>query len=141
MNFVFFKVDALPYQKNHQVSFYLKSVELLRDGDIIATPGDIHITSLPYYYFCMVPTGFRKIEFRLKNNPPARISCSVGYLKSGEYLVDTPDGEIILPFNAMNGLWTLDRTTQATIDHRDFLARRFTLLRPVKTATRNTSVN
>ncbi|APG18896.1 hypothetical protein Y71_08590 [Kosakonia radicincitans DSM 16656] len=141
MNFVYFKVDSLPYEKNHQTSFYLKGVELLRDGDIIATPGDIKITALPFFYFCIVPTGFRKIEFRLKNSPPARIVCSVGYLKTGEYLVDTPEGEVILPFNALNGLWTLDRMAQTTIDHRDFLARRFTLIRPVKNTTRNTSVN
>ncbi|UDJ84115.1 hypothetical protein [Kosakonia oryzae] len=138
MNFVYFKVDSLPYEKNHQVNFYLKGVELLRDGDIIASPGDIKITTLPFFYFCIVPTGFRKIEFRLKNHPPARIVCSVGYLKTGEYLVNTPDGEVTLPFNALNGLWTLDRTT---IDHRDFIARRFTLIRPVKNTTRNTSVN
>ncbi len=141
MNVVYFKVDSLPYEKNHQVSFYLKDVELVRDGVIIATPGDIKVTTLPFFYFCLVPTGFRKIEFRLKNNPPARIDCSAGYLKTGEYLVDTPDGEMILPFNALNGLWTLDRSTQDTIDHRDFLARRFTLIRPVKNTNRNASVN
>lgn len=141
MNFVYFKVDNLPHEKSHQVSFYLKAVELVRDGEIIATPGDIKITTLPFFYFCIVPTGFRKIEFRMKNSPPARIACSAGYLKTGEYLVDTPEGETVLPFNALNGLWMLDRSTETAIDHRGFVARQFTLIRPVKSASRNVSVS
>lgn len=141
MNFVYFVVDHPPHEKNSQVSFYLKGVELLRDGEIIAAPGDIKITSLPYYYFCTVQTGFRKIEFRMKNNPPARIVCSAGYLKTGDYLVNTPEGEIILPFNALNGMWTLDKNSSVLIDHQGFVARAFTLIRPVKSNSRNVPMN
>ncbi|CAI8732318.1 hypothetical protein [Kosakonia quasisacchari] len=141
MNFVYFTVDNLPHEKNTPVNFSLKNVELLRDGDVIASLGDLKITSLPFFYFCPVPTGFRKIEFRMKNSPPARIVCSAGYLKSGEYLVNTPEGEKALSFNALNGQWTLDRASRVAIDHRHFVERGFTLLRPMKTNSRNASIN
>ncbi|WLI77766.1 hypothetical protein Q5705_04195 [Kosakonia sp. H02] len=141
MNIVYFKVDNLPHEKTNQVNFQLKNVELLRDGDVIATPGDINVTALPFFYFCSVPTGFRKIEFRMNNNPPARVVCSAGYLKTGDYLVNTPEGEIVLPFNALNGMWTLDKTTAARINHQDFMARAFTLIRPIKSNNRPAPLN
>ena len=136
MNVVYFKVDHLPHEKNNPVAFSLKSVELLRDGEVIATPGDVTVSALPYYYFCNVPIGFSKIEFRMKNSAPARIQCSAGYLKTGEYLVDTPEGEKVLPFNALNGLWTVDARVNEVIDHRGFQQRNFTLVRPAKNTTR-----
>ncbi|MEO3739729.1 hypothetical protein GA0061071_101266 [Kosakonia oryzendophytica] len=139
MNVVYFKVDHLPHEKTNHVNFCLKGIELLRDGEVVATPGDIKVTSLPFYCFCTVPTGFRKIEFKMKNAAPARIHCSAGYLKTGEYLVDTPEGETIFSFNALSGLWTLDRNEEEVIDHRAFRARDFTLIRPVKSANRNVS--
>lgn len=141
MNLVYFSVDNLPHEKTIPVSFSLKNVELMRDGDVIASPGDIKITALPFYFFCPVPTGFRKIEFKMKNSPPARIVCSAGYLKSGDYLVNTPEGEKVYSFNALNGTWTLDRTRHAVIENRAFVERGFTLVRPMKTTNRNVSVS
>lgn len=139
MNFVYFKVDNLPHDKTSHSGFLLKGVELLRDGEVIASPGDIKVTELPYFYFCCVPTGFRKVEFRMKNTPPPRVQCSAGYLKTGEYLVDTPEGELVLPFNALNGLWLLDMDSRVAFDNRDFMARNFTVIRPVKSAQRHIS--
>ncbi|MGP3592467.1 hypothetical protein [Vagococcus sp. WN89Y] len=139
MNFVYFKVDNLPHDKTNHGSFTLRGVELLRDGEVIAAPGDINVTELPYFYFCVVPTGFRKIEFRLQNSVPPRVQCSAGYLKSGDYLVDTPDGELVLPFNALNGSWTLDVGTRTVFDNRTFMERNFTLIRPVKSIHRHIS--
>ncbi|XTZ39735.1 hypothetical protein ACQYRI_07025 [Salmonella enterica] len=139
MNFVFFKVDNLPHEKMNHVNFTLKAVELLRDGEIIATPGDIQINSLPFFFFCMVPTGFRKIEFRMNNNAPSRILCSAGYLKTGEYLVNTPEGEKVFAFNALNGLWTVGKNTQVVIDNRAFLDQQFTVVGPLKNNNRHIS--
>lgn len=140
MNFVYFIVDDLPHEKTTPVSFSLKNVELLRDGDVIAALGDIKVTSLPFFYYCPVPTGFRKIELRMKNSPPARIVCSAGYLKSGDYLVKTGGEEKVFSFNALNGMWTPDKASRAVIDNRHFVESGFTLIRPVKNSSRNASV-
>ncbi len=78
-----FKGSPSARKKTEHVNFYLKGVELLRDGEVVATPSDIKVTFLPFYYFCTVPTGFRKIEFKMKNAAPVRIHCSAGYLKTG----------------------------------------------------------
>lgn len=141
MNFVFFRIDHAPHEKTSQVNFVLKNVELLRDGEVIAVIGDLTVTSLPFFYFCSVQTGFRKIEYRMANNPPARITCSAGYLKTGDYLVETPEGEKVMQFNALNGTWTLERNASAVIDHQGFLARDFTLVRPAKSSGRTVPFN
>jgi len=140
MNVVYFKADHPPQDKINPIHFYLKSVQLTRDNEIIAEPGDLKITSLPYYYFCIVPTGFGKIEFTMGNRSQLRIECSAGYIKTGEYLVATPQGELILPFNALTGLWTLSKSEKQFIDIQGFVERNYLLLGPVRNAHRGASV-
>ncbi|MGY5956241.1 Immunity protein 26 [Kosakonia sp. BK9b] len=140
MNLVYFKVDNLPHEKTSHGSFSLKGVELLRDGEVVVSLGDVKVDTLPVYRFCTVPTGFRKIEYRIKSGAPARIHCSAGYLKTGEYLVDTPQGEQTFAFNALNGQWTLDKNAQVVIDVRAFVERKFTLVRPAQNINRNAPV-
>lgn len=140
MNVVYFKVDHPPHEKINPIHFYLKSVQLTRGDEIIAEPGDLSVTSLPYYYFCVVPTGFGKIEFAMRNRSQLRIECSAGYIKTGDYLVATPDGEVVLPFNALTGLWTLSRSEKRYIDIQEFVQRNYFLLGPVRNIHRGASV-
>ena len=140
MNVVYFKVDHPPHDKINPIHFYLKSVQLSRDGEVIADLGDLKVTSLPFYSFCIVPTGFGKIEFTMTNRSQLRIECSAGYIKTGEYLVATPAGELILPFNALTGLWTLSKIEKRYIDIQEFVERNYLLLGPVRNINRGASV-
>lgn len=140
MNVVFFKVDHPPHEKINPVHFYLKSVKLIRDNDVIADLGDLKVTSLPYYSFTMVPTGFGKIEYTLENRSQLRIECTAGYIKTGEYLVATPTGELIMPFNALTGLWTVNKSEKRAIDIQEFVNRKYLLLGPVRNINRGASV-
>jgi len=94
MNFVYFKAEYPGYEASHSVNLVLKALRLFRDGEIIADVGDLKITSLPFYFFTTAATGFRKIEYSVKAPPMRRISYSCGYLPSGKYIVNTPEGEI-----------------------------------------------
>ena len=140
MNVVYFKVDHPPHDKINPINFYLKSVQLTRDGEVIADLGDLKVTSLPFYSFSIVPTGFGKIEFTMTNRSQLRIECSAGYIKTGEYLVATPAGELILPFNALTGLWTLSKIEKRYIDIQEFVERNYLLLGPVRNINRGASV-
>lgn len=140
MNVVYFKVDHPPHDKINPIHFYLKSVQLSRDGEVIADLGDLKVTSLPFYSFSIVPTGFGKIEFTMTNRSQLRIECSAGYIKTGEYLVATPAGELILPFNALTGLWTLSKIEKRYIDIQEFVERNYLLLGPVRNINRGASV-
>ncbi|MGK9172397.1 hypothetical protein KXR87_04100 [Yokenella regensburgei] len=140
MNVVYFKVDHPPHEKIHPIHFYLKSVKLIRDNEVIADLGDLKITSLPFYSFSIVPTGFGKIEFSLANRSQLRIECSTGYIKTGEYLVATPEGEVIMSFNALSGLWTLNKAEKRVIDIQEFTERHYYLLGPVRNINRGASV-
>ena len=140
MNVVYFKVDHPPNDKINPIHFYLKSVQLSRDGEVIADLGDLKVTSFPFYSFSIVPTGFGKIEFTMTNRSQLRIECSAGYIKTGEYLVATPAGELILPFNALTGLWTLSKIEKRYIDIQEFVERNYLLLGPVRTINRGASV-
>ncbi len=140
MNVVYFKVDHPPHDKLNPIYFYLKSVQLTRANEVIAEPGDLKITSLPYYYFSVVPTGFGKIEFSMANRSQLRIECCAGYIKTGEYLVATPEGELILPFNALTGLWTLSKSEKQYINIQEFVERHYLLLGPVRNINRGASV-
>ncbi|WP_437889258.1 hypothetical protein [Phytobacter sp. V91] len=140
MNVVYFKVDHPPHDKINPIHFYLKSVQLMRNNEIIAQAGDFKITSLPFYYFCVVPTGFGKIDLTMSNRPQQRIECSAGYIKTGEYLVATPQGEIVLPFNALTGLWTLNKTEKDYINIQEFVERNYLLIGPVRSIHRGASI-
>lgn len=140
MNVVYFKVDHPPHEKQTPIHFYLKSVQLMRDNDVIADLGDLKITSLPVYFYTAVPTGFSRIEFTMKNRSQLHIECFAGYLRTGEYIVSTPGGEITLPFNALTGLWTLNKQQREYIDHQEFMERNYSLLRPARILTRGVSV-
>jgi hypothetical protein len=140
MNVVYFKVDHPPHEKINPIHFYLKAVQLTRDNEIIVDAGDLKITSLPFFYFSVVPTGFGKIEFTMRNRSQLRLECSAGYIKTGEYLVATPEGEVILPFNALTGLWTVNKTEKRYIDIQGFVERNYQLLGPVRNINRGASV-
>lgn len=139
MNVVYFKVDHPPHEKQTSIHFYLKSVQLLRDNGVIADLGDLKITSLPAWFYTVVPTGFSRIEFSVKNRSQLRIECFAGYLRTGDYIVATPGGEIILPFNALTGLWTLNKQERVYIDHQEFMERDYSLIRPARILTRGVS--
>lgn len=140
MNVVYFKVDHPPHEKQTPIHFYLKSVQLVRDNDVIANLGDLRITNLPAWFYTVVPTGFSKVEFSMKNRSQLRIECVAGYLRTGEYIVATPGGEITLPFNALTGLWTLNKQEREYIDHQEFMKRDYTLIRPARIITRGVSM-
>lgn len=140
MNVVYFKVDHPPHEKQTPIHFYLKSVQLMRDNVVVADLGDLKITSLPAWFFTVVPTGFSRIEFSMKNRSQLRIECFAGYLRTGDYIVATPDGEITLPFNALTGLWTLNKQERVYIDHQEFIERDYSLIRPARILTRGVSV-
>lgn len=140
MNVVYFKVDHPPHEKQTPIHFYLKSVQLLRDNGVIADFGDLKITSLPAWFYTVVPTGFSRIEFSMKNRSQLRIDCFAGYLRTGDYIVATPGGEITLPFNALTGLWTLNKQERVYIDHQEFMERDYSLIRPARILTRGVSV-
>lgn len=139
MNFVYLKVDHLSHEKQNPVHLNLKSVQLLRDNEVIAELGDLNITRLPAYYFRAVPTGFSKIEIAMKNRSQFRIQCHAGYLRTGEYIVASPEGEITLPYNALSGLWTLNKPDGIFINHREFISRGYALIRPTRIFTRGLS--
>ena len=140
MNVVYFKVDHPPHERPNSIHYYLKSVQLLRDNAVVADFGDLKITNLPAWFYTVIPTGFSKIEFSMKNRSQLRIECQAGYLRTGEYIVLTPGGEITLPFNALTGLWTLNKQEQVHIGHQEFMARNYSLIRPAKILTRGVSV-
>jgi len=132
MNFVYFKAEYPGYEASHSVNLVLKALRLFRDGEIIADVGDLKITSLPFYFFTTAATGFRKIEYSVKAPPMRRISYSCGYLPSGKYIVNTPEGEIQLVFNALTGLWQQDRQGSRKIDNREFIALGYVLVCPAR---------
>lgn len=140
MNVVYFKVDHPPHERQTTVHYYLKSVQLLRDNAVVADLGDLKITNLPAWFYTVIPTGFSKIEFSMQNRSQLRIECYAGYLRTGEYIVSTPGGEITLPFNTLSGLWTLNKQGQVYIDHQEFMARNYSLIRPAKIPARGVSV-
>ena len=135
MNFVYFKAEYPGYEGSHSVNLVLKALTLFRDGEIIADVGDLKITSVPFYFFTTASTGFRKIEYTVKAPPMRRISYSCGYLPSGKYIVDTPEGEIQLVFNALTELWQQERQGAGTIDNRQFIALGYVLVRPARGAS------
>ncbi|WP_312228344.1 hypothetical protein [Pseudescherichia sp.] len=132
MNFVYFKAEYPTYEGSHSVSLVLKGLKLLRDGEIIADFGDLKITSLPFYLFTTATTGFRKIEYAVEAPPMRRITYSCGYLPSGKYIVNTPDGEIQLAFNALTALWQRDKQGARAIDNREFIESGYSLIRPAR---------
>jgi len=132
MNFVYFKAEYPGYEASHSVNLVLKALRLFRDGEIIADVGDLKITSLPFYFFTTAATGFRKIEYSVKAPPMRRISYSCGYLPSGKYIVNTPEGEIQLVFNALTGLWQQDSHGIRKIDNREFIALGYVLVCPAR---------
>mgnify|MGYP001007199111 CR=1 FL=1 len=132
MNFVYFKAEYPGYEASHSVNLVLKALRLFRDGEIIADVGDLKITSLPFYFFTTAATGFRKIEYSVKAPPMRRISYSCGYLPSGKYIVNTPEGEIQLVFNALTGLWQQDSQRSRKIDNREFIALGYVLVCPAR---------
>ncbi|VYU73734.1 hypothetical protein [Metakosakonia massiliensis] len=136
MNIVLFQVERLPQQKNNFINFTLKSVQLLRDKKVIAELGDVRVDKLPFYYFCAVPTGFSKIEFTVKNKPPLRLVFRAGYLKSGDYIIATPAGEITLGFNALTGIWS-DKQQTFAMSHQQLTEREYVLLRPARVYPRH----
>lgn len=136
MNFVYFKAEYPSYQGSHSVSLVLKELKLLRDGETIADFGDLKITSLPFYLFTTATTGFRKIEYAVVAPPMRRITYSCGYLPSGKYIVNTPEGEIQLAFNALTGLWQRDKQGARAIDNREFIESGYSLIRPAHGAGR-----
>ncbi|WP_312213518.1 hypothetical protein [Pseudescherichia sp.] len=132
MNFVYFKAEYPNYPGSHSVNLVLKALKLLRDGEIIASVDDLKITSLPFYFFITASTGFRKIEYSVNAPPMRRIRYSCGYLPSGKYIVNTPDGETQLAFNALTGLWQGLQQGARPIDNREFVERGFALIRPAR---------
>ena len=132
MNFVYFKAEYPAYEGSHSVNLVLKSLMLLREGEIIADFGDLKITSLPFYLFATATTGFRKIEYVVKAPPMRRVSYSCGYLPSGKYIVNTGEGEIQLVFNALTGLWQKDKQDIRAIDNREFIELGYVIVRPVR---------
>lgn len=134
MNFVYFKAEYPSYPGSHSVNLVLKALKLLRDGEIIADVGDLKITSLPFYLFFTASTGFRKIEYVMNAPPARRINYSCGYLQSGKYIINTPQGETQLAFNALTGLWQGQRQDTRPIDNREFIALGYALIRPVRGA-------
>jgi len=139
MNFVYFKAEYPTYEGSHSVNLVLKGLTLLRDGEIIAEFGELKIASLPFYLFTTAATGFRKIEYVLKAPPTRRIRYSCGYLPSGKYIVNTPEGEIQLAFNALTGLWQKDKQDVMPIDNREFIASGYSLIRPARGTGRQRS--
>lgn len=136
MNFVYFKAEYPTYEGTHSVNLVLKALTLLRDGEIIADFGDLKITSLPFYLFTTASTGFRKIEYAVKAPPMRRIRYSCGYLPSGNYIVNTPEGETELAFNALTGRWQGDNQVVRTLDNREFIDLGYVLIRPARGAGR-----
>lgn len=136
MNFVYFKAEYPTYEGSHSVNLVLKALKLFRDGEIIADFGDLKITSLPFYLFTTASTGFRKIEYAVRAPPMRRISYSCGYLPSGSYIVNTPEGEIALAFNALTGLWQQDKPGARTLDNHAFIELGYVLIRPARSAGR-----
>ena len=132
MNFVYFKAEYPGYEGSHSVNLVLKALTLFRDGEIIADLGDLKITSLPFYLFATATTGFRKIEYTVKAPPMRRIRYACGYLPSGKYIVNTPEGERQLMFNALTGVWQRDSHGIRTIDNREFIALGYELIRPAR---------
>lgn len=136
MNIVFFRVDRVTQQKSNFINFTLKSVQLLRDNKIIAELGDVRIDKLPFYYFCTVPTGFSKIELTIKNKPPLRLDFRAGYLKSGDYIIATPAGDITLSFNALTGRWS-DKQQTFSMSHQQLTEHEYVLIRPARVYPRH----
>lgn len=111
----------------------------MRDGDIIAELGDLKITRLPYCIYRIVPTGFRKIGYKIKNHTTRHIILSCGYLKSGEYIIQTPQGEALFSWNALSGLWTTDSAERTQIDAHTFVENHYTISRPHRVSHRHLS--
>lgn len=139
MNFVYFNVEYPLQENNHTINLFLKEVHLVRNGEIIASFGDLKITSLPFFLFITVSTGFGRIEYKTKTSSTRRIRLSCGYLKSGEYIVQTPEGEEIFSYNALSGLWTRQSEEQLKIDNHTFIENDYTLLRPLRIISRTRS--
>ncbi len=139
MNFVYFKAEYPTYEGSHSVNLVLRALKLIRDGEIIADFGDLKITSLPFYLFTTASTGFRKIEYDVKAPPMRRINYSCGYLPSGKYIVNTPEGELKLTFNALTGRWQHDRLGGKTMDNREFTEMGYVLVRPARDRGRKRS--
>ncbi|WP_318363055.1 hypothetical protein [Enterobacter sp.] len=131
MNFVYFKAENHQQDNNTPVNLVVEDVVLMRDGEVIAGLGDIKITRLPLYVYRAVPTGFRKIEYKMKTTSHRRILFSAGYLKTGDYYVETPDGEQTMNFNALSGLWTGVHEDEKIMDNHAFLNQGYAVLRPV----------
>nr|WP_318381824.1 hypothetical protein [uncultured Enterobacter sp.] len=138
MNFVYFKAEYPQHETHLPLTLYLKEVHLLRDGEIIDDFGDIKITSLPFFLFSTVTTGFRKIEFTMKTNSTRRITFSSGYLQSGDYIVQTPEGrEVTLLYNALSGIWVSEGEEGIQLDNNAFIENNYVLIRPLRITTRS----
>lgn len=131
MNFVYFKAENHQQDNTVPINLMVEDVVLMRDGEVIARLGDVKITHLPLYIYRAVPTGFRKIEYKMKTNSHRRIIFSAGYLKTGDYYVETPDGEQTMNFNALSGLWTGEHENEKLLDNHTFQDQGYAINRPV----------
>ena len=131
MNFVYFKAENHQQDNTAPVNILVEDVVLMRDGEVIAGLGDIKITRLPLYIYRAVPTGFRKIEYKMKTNGHRRIMFSAGYLKTGNYFVETPDGEQMMNFNALSGLWAGEHEDEMPVDNHAFQNLGYAIIRPI----------
>lgn len=139
MNFVYFKAENHQQDNTATINLLVEDVVLMRDGEIIAGLGDIRITRLPLYIYRAVPTGFRKIEYKMKSNSHRRIMFSAGYLKTGAYYVETPDGEQTMRFNALSGLWSGEHEDEKLMDNHAFLNQGYAVICPVPRAKKKRS--
>lgn len=97
------------------------------------------ISNLPFYSFHLVPVGFRKIEHLIKGEPGKYLQFSSGYLQSGEYRVETPNGEKVLGYDALTALWRLadENDEERYLTTNEFISRDFSIIRPIKLVYRN----
>lgn len=137
MQLIYFKVECVFPELLPSSPVALKEVTLTRDGEIISTFSDLKIKKLPFYIFHLVPIGFRKIEHQVRGDMGKHLRFSSGYLQSGEYIVETPDGEKTLRYDALTALWQPETEGDAYLTTNDFVAKDYSLLKPVKLIYRN----
>lgn len=137
MQFIYFKVECVFPELLPSSQVFLKEVVLTREGEIISTFSDLKLKKLPFYLFHLVPIGFRKIEHQVRGESGKHLRFSSGYLQSGEYIVETPAGEKTLRYDALTALWQPEVEGEPYLTTNDFIAKDYSLVRPVKLIYRN----
>lgn len=137
MQIIYFKAECAFPELLPSSPVSLQEVILTRDGEIISSFSDLKLKTLPFYLFHLVPIGFRKIEHQVRGASDSHLQFSSGYLPSGEYRVETPDGDKTMTYDALTALWKPDAHTERYLRTNDFTAENYCILRPLKLFYRN----